>query len=88
MSFNILIFILLLFISESFSSPCIANKNFCKKCSPTTHLCIHCEKDSLTPNKEGGCVGLKKCILGKNYCEEFDTENNICTKCNWLLSRL
>ena len=80
MYFNI--FFLFIIIRKLFASPiCKNNENYCNKCNPLTNLCIKCEIDILTPDKNGGCIGIKKCILGDNYCDECDNDGILCKKC-------
>ena len=51
-----------LIIKIIFSSPsCQETKNFCFRCNPFTKLCEICDKDVFIPDKNGGCVGIRKC---------------------------
>ena len=43
-----------------FSEPnCKQGLNKCLKCNPITKLCLKCEKDIYTPDKDGGCENSK-----------------------------
>ena len=83
MSFNI-IFILFLTIKIIYSSPsqCNTNKNFCRNCNYLTNLCYKCEyPEVMIPDKNGGCMGIKKCSSGKNNCIECDENGELCKIC-------
>ncbi len=61
---------------------CAEGKDFCKNCNPITKLCDQCyNSDVLTPDKNGGCEGIKKCEVGKNYCNECDEDESLCSVC-------
>jgi len=66
-----------------FSEPnCKQGINNCIKCNPVTKLCVKCEKDIYTPDREGGCENSKKCILGANHCIECSEDEKFCRKCD------
>ena len=74
--------IFLAFLGIAISSPsCEIEKNFCSECHPITNLCTKCKYNTLIPDEEGGCTGVKKCIVGKNYCNKCKEENNLCNEC-------
>ena len=63
------------------SQKCEELQNFCKKCNSLTNLCVNCEFKILTPDKKGGCMGVKICKLGENYCNECDEDEILCKVC-------
>ena len=66
-----------------FSEPnCKEGLNNCAKCNPITKLCVKCEKDIYTPDREGGCENSKKCVLGVNHCIECLENEKFCRKCD------
>ena len=66
-----------------FSQPnCKEGLNHCLICNPITKLCVKCEKNIYTPDKEGGCENSKKCVLGANYCIECLENGNLCKQCD------
>ena len=66
-----------------FSEPnCKEGLNNCSKCNPITKLCIKCEKDIYTPDKDGGCENSKKCVLGANHCNECLENEKFCKQCD------
>ena len=66
-----------------FSEPnCKKGLNNCSKCNPITKLCIKCEKDIYTPDRDGGCEYSKKCVLGTNHCIECLENEKFCKKCD------
>ena len=78
---KISIIFLLLSIKLSISNNCIENEKGCLKCNQETYLCDKCVNNALTPDNDGGCIGIKKCTPGENYCTECDSENYICSVC-------
>ena len=62
-------------------STCIIDKNHCLRCNPVTKLCVKCDKEIFTPDKNGGCQYSYKCELGINYCLDCDQNGKICNKC-------
>jgi len=56
--------------------------NHCLNFNPITKLCVKCEKNIYTPDKEGGCINSKKCVLGVNYCIECLESGNLCKQCD------
>ena len=78
-----LLFIISLFISQIVFSKslCLEGQNNCSKCNPMTKLCVRCDKDIYSPDKNGGCENSKKCILGNNYCNECTEDDTLCKKC-------
>ena len=75
--------IVFLLFKMFFSEPnCKQGLNNCSKCNPITKLCVKCEKEVYTPDREGGCVNLKKCVLGANHCIECLENENLCKQCD------
>ena len=63
-------------------SSCIPGVNHCSICNPMTDLCFKCDKETFTPNENGGCNYTKICMYGNNYCIECSKEEeNLCKKC-------
>ena len=62
-------------------SSCEEGQNFCKRCNPVTKLCDKCDYDIFSPDKNGGCEGLKKCIAGENYCNVCQENGYLCKTC-------
>ena len=76
---NIIFYILPIIIS---APSCGYNLNFCYYCNTLTNLCAKCTyPDVLIPDKNGGCIGIKKCFVGKNNCNECDIEGKLCQTC-------
>ena len=73
--------LLLLFVLLKADSSCQQGKNNCILCNPISKLCLECEYDVYTPDKNGGCEEAKICILGKNFCNECDEDGKLCTAC-------
>ena len=75
--------IILILIQKIILLPsCEEGKNNCLKCNYINKLCVKCNnKDLLSPDENGGCVGSKKCAIGKNYCNECSEEGDLCNKC-------
>ena len=79
---NKYIFILILIIYPIITAPsCKVGVNSCSKCDPLTQLCLRCDKDVLSPDKNGGCAPSGKCIIGNNYCQECNDDETICKVC-------
>ena len=74
------IFLIFLQISLSLSI-CIIDENHCSKCNPITKLCVQCDKDIYTPDKEGGCEYSHKCVIGENQCIECKENEKSCQLC-------
>ena len=65
-----------------FSLPiCQVGIKNCTKCDPLAQICLRCDKDILSPDKDGGCVPSGKCVLGNNYCQECNEAQTICKTC-------
>ena len=60
---------------------CEEGKNNCLRCDYINQLCIKCDKDIYSPDRNGGCSKAMKCIVGKNYCQECNDELGLCKKC-------
>ena len=74
--------IFILIIYPIISAPsCKVGINNCSKCDPLTKLCLRCDKDILSPDKNGGCVPSEKCIIGNNYCQECNDDETVCKTC-------
>ena len=73
---------LILMFQMSLSLSCKEGSNNCAKCNPVTKLCIKCDKDIYTLNKNGECEPSKVCKLGKNYCLECNDQENLCEECD------
>ena len=78
---KIIFFFLILKLIEILSQVCNENENNCKKCDPFHKLCTECDFNIFTPDKNGGCIGLRKCELGNNYCDECNEEGDLCNVC-------
>ena len=66
-----------------FSEPnCKEGLNNCSKCNPITKLCVKCDKDFYTPDRDGGCESSKRCFLGANHCIECLENEKSCKKCD------
>ena len=66
-----------------FSEPiCKEGFNNCSKCNPITKLCVKCEKDIYTPDRDGGCENSKRCVFGANYCIECLENEKLCKQCD------
>ena len=77
MSFLFLLFFKYIICSQI----CEEGKNNCVKCDYINQLCIKCNKDIYSPDKNGSCEKAMKCIVGKNYCQECNEELGLCKKC-------
>ena len=77
-SLFIIVFINKIIFSQTI---CSVGENNCSKCNPLTKLCVKCDKDVYTPDKNGGCENSKKCILGNNYCNECTQDESLCKIC-------
>ena len=77
-SLFIIVFINKIIFSQTL---CSVGENNCSKCNPLTKLCVKCDKDVYTPDKNGGCENSKKCILGNNYCNECTQDESLCKIC-------
>ena len=65
-----------------FSLPlCQVGIKNCTKCDPLAQICLRCDKDILSPDKDGGCVPSGKCVLGNNYCQECNEAQTVCKTC-------
>ena len=72
-----------IFFKIVFSAPtCRSGLNNCLKCNPISSLCIKCEKDIYTPDKNGGCEGKKMCVFGNNHCLECLEDEKLCKECD------
>ena len=82
MNINLDFFLFLILIKYSFPSKCTEGENFCLKCDNKRELCIECKNEAFNPNKDGGCIGIKKCNIGENYCNKCNIEGNLCELCD------
>ena len=71
----------LILIKFTTSPSCSENDKGCIKCNFVTNLCIKCKSDILTPDDEGGCIGIQKCIMGTNNCEQCSEDGALCKIC-------
>ena len=69
-------------ISFSFSAVCKEGSNNCAKCNPVTKLCVKCDKEIYTLNKNGECEPSIACTVGENYCIECSEDGSLCKKCD------
>ena len=69
-------------ISFSFSAVCKEDSNNCAKCNPVTKLCVKCDKEIYTLNKNGECEPSIACTVGENYCIECSEDGSLCKKCD------
>ena len=60
---------------------CQESQSHCEQCNPVTKLCVKCNLDVLSPDKNGGCGKSNNCIIGENYCIECNEEGTLCNKC-------
>ena len=82
-SIPIIIILIIVQISLSLTeSTCKEGYKNCAKCHPITKLCVKCDKNIYSLNKNGECEPSKKCNLGENYCLECSEEGTICHNCD------
>ena len=79
---NMYSLIIILQIFLSLSAVCKEGSNNCARCNPVTKLCIKCNKDIYSLNRNGECEPSKDCRLGKNYCLDCNEEGNLCQECD------
>ena len=79
---NFIYFILFIFLKINLSLQiCIKGENHCSKCNYMTKLCVKCDLNIYTPDKDGGCELIKTCYIGKNNCIECSDDSYKCKKC-------
>ena len=78
--FICLIFLIILEIILSFPF-CLEGENHCSKCNRITKMCVKCDKEIYSPDKNGGCENSKKCIIGNNYCNKCSDDETLCKVC-------
>ena len=82
-SIPLIIILIIVQISLSLTeSTCKEGYKNCAKCHPITKLCVKCDKNIYSLNKNGECEPSKKCNLGENYCLECSEEGTICQNCD------